>query len=190
MAIMKMTGILMLMQVSLLAHTGVAMASGFGAGFSHPLGGVDHMLAMIAVGLVAVQMGGKALWAVPGAFVAMMLVGGFMGMSGVEVPFIEAGILASVVVFGALIAAGAKLSGAATAVIAGAFAIFHGQAHGAEMPLGAGSLAYSAGFVLATALLHGAGIAAGMALNKVYTARIARISGGAIAAGGVLLAIA
>jgi urease accessory protein len=190
MALMKMAGVLMLLQGALLAHTGAGMTSGFGTGFFHPVGGADHVLAMVAVGLWAVQMGGRALWIVPSAFVVMMLLGGILGISGVEVPFIETGILASVVILGALIAAGAKPSVALSAAIVGLFAIFHGHAHGAEMPLDAGALFYSIGFVLATAMLHVAGIAAGRALESTYTARVARFGGGAIASAGVFLALA
>jgi urease accessory protein len=189
MTLMKMAGVWMMLQVSLFAHTGIGMTSGFGAGFFHPIGGADHMLAMVAVGLLAAQIGKKALWIVPSAFVLMMLFGGILGISGIVLPFIEAGILASVVIFGALSAAGAKLPVASSAVIVGLFAIFHGYAHGAEMPLEAGAFDYSIGFMLATVLLHGAGIAAGRGLEKAYNARVTRISGGAIAAGGVLLAL-
>jgi urease accessory protein len=189
MKLVKAIGMLALAQASLMAHTGVGTASGFAAGFGHPIGGLDHVLAMVAVGLWAVQMGGRSLWAVPAAFVGMMIVGGFLGASGVAVPFIEAGILASVIVLGGLIASGVKVPAAAGAVIVGVFAIFHGHAHGAEMPVDAGGLMYGAGFALATALLHGTGIAAGMGLSKVQIERMVRMSGGAIAAGGVALAL-
>lgn len=189
MALIRMAGILMVLQAALFAHTGAGMTSSFGAGFSHPVGGADHMLAMVAIGLWAEQMGKTALWAVPSAFVGMMLFGGILGLSDIAVPFIEGGILTSVVLIGALIAAGKKLPVAAGAAIAGVFAIFHGHAHGAEMPLVAGALTYSVGFVLATAMLHGVGIVAGRALEKAHIERIARVSGGAIAAGGVVLAL-
>ena len=185
----KWIGVMAVFQVSLMAHTGVGPVSGVAAGFGHPVGGADHVLAMVAVGLWAAQMGGRSLWAVPAAFVGMMIFGGFLGASGVAVPFIEAGILASVIVLGALIAAGVKVSAAAGAVIVGAFAIFHGHAHGAEMPVDAGGLLYGAGFALATLLLHGAGIAAGMGLNRLQVERLVRMGGGAIAAGGAVLAL-
>lgn len=176
-------------QSSLFAHTGVGTGTGFSAGFMHPLGGLDHILAMVAVGLWAVQIGGRALWAVPTAFVAMMLVGGALGIYGIGVPFIEAGILASVIVLGGLVAAGIKTSTAVGMAVAGIFAIFHGHAHGAEMPASAAGLMYMAGFALSTALLHLAGIAAGMGLGRISVERTLRMGGGAIAAGGLLLAM-
>jgi urease accessory protein len=185
----KWIGLALLAQTSLMAHTGVGAVSGFAAGFGHPIGGLDHVLAMVAVGLWAAQMGGRALWAVPAAFVGMMLFGGFLGVSHVAVPFIEAGIVVSVIVLGALVAAGVRVPTAAAAAIVGALAIFHGHAHGAEMPVDAGGLMYGAGFALATALLHGTGIAAGLGLNRVAVERFVRMGGGAIAAGGVLLAL-
>jgi urease accessory protein len=174
----------------LFAHTGVGTTAGFSAGFMHPIGGLDHVLAMVAVGLWAAQMGGRALWAVPAAFVGMMLVGGTLGISGVGIPFIEMGIIASVVVLGLLIAGGIKTPVAAGMAIVGAFAIFHGHAHGTEMPVNAAGLMYMAGFVAATALLHAGGIAAGIGLGRVKVERVVRMGGGAIAAGGLLLALA
>ncbi|MEJ2501048.1 MAG: HupE/UreJ family protein [Campylobacterales bacterium] len=177
-------------QASLFAHTGVGTTAGFSAGFMHPIGGLDHVLAMVAVGLWAAQMGGRALWAVPAAFVGMMLVGGTLGISGVGIPFIEMGIIASVVVLGLLIAGGIKTPVAAGMAIVGAFAIFHGHAHGTEMPVNAAGLMYMAGFVAATALLHAGGIAAGIGLGRVKVERVVRMGGGAIAAGGLLLALA
>lgn len=190
MRLLKAAALMLIAHVSLMAHTGAGATSGFAAGFGHPVGGLDHVLAMVAVGLWAVQTGGRALWAVPAAFVGMMLFGGFLGLSQVNVPFIEAGIVGSVIILGTLIAAGVKLPTAAGMVIVGVFAIFHGHAHGAEMPVSAGGLAYCAGFALATALLHGAGIAAGMGLSRLAVERMVRMSGGAIAASGVVLAFA
>ncbi len=176
-------------QASLLAHTGAGSVSGFASGFMHPVGGLDHVLAMVAVGLWAAQTGGRALWAVPAAFVGMMLVGGVLGISGVGIPFIETGIVASVIVLGALIAAGIKTPVAIGMAIVGTFAIFHGYAHGAEMPVNAAGLMYSIGFATATALLHAVGIAAGIGLGRVNIERMVRVSGGAIAASGLLLAL-
>jgi urease accessory protein len=181
---------LLAVQTSVSAHTGHMEAAGFAAGFIHPIGGLDHILAMFAVGLWAVQTGGRALWAVPAAFIGMMLVGGILGISGVMIPFVEAGILASVIVLGALIAAGIRTPVAAGMAIVGMFAVFHGFAHGAEMPANAAGLAYSAGFALATAMLHGAGMLAGIGLGRINVARMTRMGGGAIAAGGLLLAFA
>jgi len=177
-------------QASLFAHTGVGATAGLSAGFSHPVSGLDHVLAMVAVGLWAAQMGGRALLAVPAAFVGMMFVGGALGISGIGIPFIETGIVVSVIVLGALIAGGIKTPVAAGMAIVGVFAVFHGYAHGAEMPVDAAGLMYMAGFIAATVLLHGVGIAAGVGLSRVNIERMVRMSGGAIAAGGLLLALA
>lgn len=152
------------------AHTGVGETHGFSHGFMHPIGGLDHVLAMVAVGIFAANLGGRALWAVPATFVALMAVGGALGISGVDVPFVEVGIALSVVVLGAAVALGWKNwpLGAAMALV-GFFAIFHGHAHGAEMPEDASGAAYALGFMLATALLHVVGIGIGIALGKVGT---------------------
>ncbi|MGD9716810.1 MAG: HupE/UreJ family protein [Sulfuricurvum sp.] len=174
-------------EVSLLAHTGHGTVSGFGAGFSHPIGGADHILAMIAVGLWASQMGGRALWAVPLSFVTMMVAGAAMGIQGFQVPFIEEGILGSVLVLGALIGFGVKMPVAFSAAIVGLFAIFHGTAHGAEMPLNAAGVEYAAGFVLATAMLHIGGIAIGAVMHKLSETKASKVAGGAIAASGLAL---
>ncbi len=176
-------------EISLLAHTGHGGISGFGAGFSHPIGGADHILAMFAVGLWAAQMGGRALWAVPLSFVMMMVAGAVMGIQGIQVPLIEEGILASVVVLGGLIALKTRLPVVAGAVIVGTFAMFHGAAHGAEMPLNAGGIGYGAGFVLATGLLHIGGIVLGMAMHRLSETKASRVAGGAIAASGIALVL-
>ncbi|MGA9046387.1 HupE/UreJ family protein [Sulfuricurvum sp.] len=182
----KITGVFILAEAAILAHTGTGSVSGFGAGFSHPVGGADHILAMIAVGLWAAQMGGRALWAVPLSFVLMMVAGAAMG---IQVPFIEEGILASVLVLGGLIGFGVKMPVMFSSAIVGLFAIFHGTAHGAEMPLNAGGVEYAAGFVLATALLHIGGIAIGLAMHKLSESKASRAAGGAIAASGLALVL-
>src|SRR5579863_3698485 len=112
-------------------------AAGLTAGFAHPLSGLDHVLAMVAVGLWAAQLGGRALWLVPASFVGFMTLGGALGMAGVHLPMVEAGILASVLILGILIAAAAQLPLAASVAVTGLFAIFHGHAHGTEIPLAA-----------------------------------------------------
>ena len=117
-----------------LAHTGAEHAFSFASGFKHPFTGLDHMLAMVAVGLWAGLNGGRALWAWPVAFVGVMVLGGALGISGFAVPMVEAGILASVVVLGLLVLAAAKLPVAAGAILVAAFALLHGHAHGAELP--------------------------------------------------------
>lgn len=171
-----------------LAHTGVGTASGFAAGFAHPVGGLDHVLAMVAVGILAAQQGGRALWLVPAAFVGMMIVGGALGVASVPVPFVELGIVGSVVVLGAVIAVGRRLPVALAMALAGLFAVFHGHAHGTEMPLAASGLAYGAGFVLATAMLHAAGIGLGIGAMKAARPLAFRLGGGAIALAGLALA--
>jgi urease accessory protein len=162
------------------AHTGVGPAAGFGRGFMHPLGGIDHLAAMIAVGLWAAQQGKRALWSVPLAFVAMMALGGAIGMAGVSLPFVEQGIAASALVLGVLIAAAARLPLAAGVLLVAAFAVFHGHAHGAEMPATASGLAYGAGFIAATALLHAVGAALGVVLRKLGRPRVLRLAGAAV----------
>ncbi|GAB4358021.1 MAG: hypothetical protein Kow00114_09950 [Kiloniellaceae bacterium] len=172
------------------AHTGAGAASGLAAGFFHPIGGLDHVLAMLGVGLLGYVIGGRALWLVPAAFVAMMAVGGVFGVAGLGLPFVEAGIALSVVVIGAALAFGAKLPLALAMALAGGFAVFHGHAHGTEMPLAASGLAYGLGFMAATALLHGVGIGAGFGLNAVAGAaaqRAARLGGALLSVSGLAI---
>ena len=181
---------LLLISTAAEAHTGVGSTTGFAHGFLHPPGGLDHALVMIAIGLFAVQLGGRAIWLVPLSFVSMMVVGGALGMAGVELPFVELGIALSVVVLGAAIAMGLHLPTAAAMALIGLFAIFHGHAHGAEMAESASGLAYAAGFVVATAMLHACGIALGLLLGKAEKTRgtrISRVAGGAMAVAGVAI---
>ena len=168
-----------------LAHTGHGDTHGLIHGFIHPLGGLDHVLAMVAVGLFAAHLGGRALWAMPSAFVAVMAVGGALGMNGVSVPYVETGVALSVVVFGLMLATGLALPVGVAAGLVGFFAIFHGQAHGAELPMGASGVAYAAGFVIATAALHGAGVALGLGAGRLASMRAVRLGGAAMAAAGV-----
>jgi urease accessory protein len=164
------------------AHPGHDATAGFVQGFVHPVTGLDHLLAMIAVGLFAAQLGGRALWAVPLSFVAVMALGGALGMAGIGMPFVEAGIATSVIVLGLAVALRRKWPVAAAMALVGAFAVFHGQAHGTEMPADASGLVYGLGFMLATALLHAFGI--GMA-------RISQaMAPGAIRFGGAAMAVA
>jgi len=169
------------------AHVGVGTTSSFTAGFMHPLSGLDHMTVMIAVGLWAALKGGKAVLAWPAAFVGVMLVGGALGMLHVPLPFVEPGILASVVALGLLVALAIDLPVSAGVAIIGLFALFHGHAHGTEVPENAGGLEYMAGFAIATALLHATGIAAGLSLGLRFRG-LARVAGAACAAIGVGLA--
>jgi len=149
------------------AHVGVGETSGFAHGFAHPVSGLDHVLAMVLVGVLAFQLGGRALWLVPLAFVSMMAVGGTLGVTGVDVPLVELGIALSVIVRGAAVAFEVKAPVAIDAGLVGLFAVFHGHAHGAEMPDSADGVAYAGGFVIATALLHVAGIGLGLVVGKI-----------------------
>jgi len=172
-----------------LAHSGHGDA-GFALGLLHPPSGLDHVLAMVAVGLYAALLGGRALWRVPASFVAMMVVGGALGMAGIALPYTEAAIALSVIVLGLAVALRLSVPTLAAMALVGAFAIFHGHAHGVEMPQAASGYAFAAGFVLATALLHGAGIALGLAAGRLADRggwRAAQLAGGAMALAGVAL---
>lgn len=174
------------------AHTFGAHDAGFVHGFLHPVGGLDHLLAMVAVGLWAAQRGGAALWALPVAFVAAMIGGGLLGMAGIGLPGVELGIVGSVVALGALIALQSRLALPASVAAVALFAVFHGHAHGAEMPEAAEPLLYGLGFALATALLHGAGVAAALGARRLTRngagALALRGAGALIGLGGVALA--
>ncbi len=171
-------------------HTNVGETSGFIHGFMHPIGGADHLLAMFAVGLFASLVGGRALFLIPLSFVVMMAVGGVFGISGLEIPFVEEGILASVVAIGALAAFGLKLPTVLSVAIVGMFAIFHGVAHGAEMPINANGFSYALGFMIATSFIHIAGIVFAMSIAKIFNSKLSRLTGIAISAAGVALASA
>jgi urease accessory protein len=178
---------IILTPVAAFAHTGTGGASGIAHGFMHPLGGMDHVLAMVSVGLFAYVLGGRALWLVPAAFVAMMAAGGLLGMSGVSVPFVEPGMGLSIIVIGMAAASGLKMPTATAMALAGGFAVFHGAAHGAEMPQDSSGLVYALGFTASTALLHIAGIAACFAASRTMSAggaMAARIGGSAAALAG------
>jgi len=173
-----------------LAHTGAGSVSGFASGFGHPIGGLDHLLAMIAVGILASQQGGKSLWLLPVSFVAMMVIGGALGIAGVAVPFVELGIVGSVIVLGAVIALGKHMPTGAAMALVGVLAIFHGHAHGTEMPVDASGFEYGLGFALATAMLHAVGLGLGLAAQKAaekFAPVAVRIGGGVIAAAGLAL---
>ena len=172
------------------AHTGIGDAFGFVHGFVHPIGGIDHLLAMVAVGLFAAHLGGRAVRAAPLSFLAMMAVGGALGMAGIGLPLVETAIALSVVVLGLAIAARLHLPTVAAMALVGAFALFHGQAHGAEMPGTASVLAYGGGFLLGTACLHLTGIGLGLAAGKAGEAfgnRALHAAGSAMAVAGLAI---
>ena len=171
------------------AHPGHDGA-GFVHGLMHPLGGLDHILAMVAVGLFAARLGGRALWLVPASFVTAMALAGAVGMTGFALPHVEAGIALSILVLGAAIAFETTMPVAAAMALVAFFAVFHGYAHGAEMPETVSGLAYGGGFVAATATLHAAGIGLGLLIGRgsaLVSRRILQIGGGAAALTGAAL---
>lgn len=179
-----LAGVAILLPNMAFAHTGVGDTHGFALGVLHPLLGVDHVLAMIASGLFAAHLGGRALWLVPLAFMGVMAGGGLLGMNGFEIPFGEAGIALSVIVLGLGVTMQISVPTAAAMALVGVFAVFHGHAHGLEMPADAGGLGYAAGFVLATGLLHAVGITFGTVIGRLgqrFGTRVAQATGGAMA---------
>jgi urease accessory protein len=168
-----------------LAHVEGGVAGGFLSGFSHPISGLDHVLAMVAVGLWGAQLGAPAIWLLPVAFPIMMAFGGLLGLSGVELPAVELGIALSAVMLGALILGAVRLPLAAALLVVGFFAVFHGHAHGTEMTPGQSAILYSIGFVIATGLMHGLGIGIGL-IQRWDAGQIAlRGAGSIVMAGGL-----
>ena len=177
-----------LLPTAALAHPGHGDTVGLAYGFMHPILGLDHVLAMVAVGVFAFVLGGRALWLVPASFVGMMAAGFLLGAAQVEVPFVELGIALSSVVIGGAAAMGRPMPVAAAAALVGVFAVFHGHAHGAEMPANAAGFEYAVGFMLATALLHLSGIGGAMGVSRLvgkYGKQIAQVAGGLFALGGI-----
>ncbi len=146
-----------------LAHEQQEQATGVLTGLLHPVSGLDHVLAMVAVGLWGAQLGWPAIWLLPVTFPLVMACGGFLGLVGVPLPAVEVGIAASAVLLGMMVALQARPPPAIAALLVALFAVFHGHAHGSELPDGHSGLAYSIGFVVATGLLHAVGIAIGLA---------------------------
>jgi len=170
-----------------LAHVGDHSHMSFTEGLLHPFSGIDHVLAMVAVGLWASQLGGRALWLLPLIFPAVMAVGAALGLSGVTLPWVEIGIAGSVMVLGAVVALALRPSLAISIPLIGAFALLHGYSHGVELPASASALSYGAGFIAATLMLHMIGIGLGLAAARIPVRFVARTAGGAIAALGVVL---
>jgi urease accessory protein len=167
------------------AHVGDHVG-GLANGLAHPFTGLDHVLAMAAVGLWASQLGRRAIWLLPAVFPAVMAAGAIMGVNGIALPWIEIGIAASVLVLGAAVAFGWQAPAAASAAIVAMFALFHGHAHGTELPAATSALAYGAGFVMATLALHAIGLGIGILARRPL---VMRTAGGAIAAIGLVLLV-
>lgn len=167
------------------AHVEGGQAAGFFTGLQHPWSGLDHVLAMIAVGLWGAQLGSPALWLLPIAFPMMMAMGAMMGLLGIPVPGVEIGIALSAIVLGAMILAEVRPKLAVAIALVGIFAVFHGHAHGTELPAGQSGLLYSMGFVIATGCLHGVGIAIGLVNGLPAGKLVLRGAGSFIAVMGV-----
>ncbi|MRT31983.1 HupE/UreJ family protein [Herbaspirillum sp. CAH-3] len=170
-------------------HPGSTMeaSASMAAGFAHPFSGIDHLLAMLAVGLWAAQNKQRALWVLPLAFPLMMVAGALLAFAGLQMPAVETGIAASVAVLGLLIAFAVRLPLWGSTLVVSVFAMFHGYAHGAELPHGSSAALYGAGFIAATALLHAAGLGIGLVAGKQTADRVVRIGGVGIAAVGAYL---
>jgi urease accessory protein len=179
------TAAAMLAPALALAHEETGQAAGFLAGLAHPVSGMDHVFAMIAVGLWGAVLGPPAIWVLPVAFPLVMALGGLLGLLGIPVPGVEIGIAISAVVLGAMVLAQARPPIWLAALIVAFFAVFHGHAHGRELPEGANALLYSFGFVVATGLLHAVGILLGVAQRWPAGRRALRIAGAGVALAGL-----
>ncbi|MFX4222759.1 MAG: HupE/UreJ family protein [Thalassobaculum sp.] len=169
------------------AHIGGAPATSALAGFLHPLSGIDHVLTMVSVGTMAALVGSRALWRVPLAFVAVMVLGAVAGGAGYALPMVELGIAISVIVLGLATAVGRSMPESVAVSLAAVFAVFHGHAHGSEMGVTVSTVQFGIGFVVATALLHGAGLLAALMLNRRFAAGgtvTIRLAGVGVAATG------
>jgi urease accessory protein len=179
-------GSLVLMATGAHAHA-LDGGGGLAGGLAHPFMGLDHLLAMIAVGLWAAQLGRRAVWQVPLAFVAVMAMGFGLARLGLSVPVAEPMVVASVAVLGAIVAGAVRIPVGLGAALVSVFAVFHGFAHGIEMPAASSAWVYAAGFVIATASLHWVGLGLGMSLRRLPIA--ARLGGAAISATGALMVV-
>lgn len=182
--------------VTLLLSSGLAMAHtghevhGFSSGLLHPIGGMDHLLAMLAVGLWAAAVMPRHLWAAPAAFMGFMLVGAMLAVTGVTLPLLEPGIALSVVIMGLLLIGLARLGVAPALALIGVFAVFHGNAHGAEAPLGGSVALYMAGFLISTGLLHLIGVGIGAMVMRTAQVWALRVIGGGMSVVGLWLPLA
>jgi len=168
------------------AHTEQGRAAGLVAGLRHPVSGLDHVLAMVAVGLWGAQLGAPAVWLLPVTFPMVMAFGGMLGLMGVALPGVEIGIALSGILLGIAVLAEWRPPLRAAAVIVGFFAIFHGHAHGTELPAGASGLLYSIGFVVATGTLHAIGIGIGVIHRWSWGRVVVRVAGGLVAGTGAV----
>jgi len=169
---------------SAMGHMLQGEAYGFVTGFLHPVSGADHVLAMVAVGLWGAQLGAPAIWVLPVAFPLVMAMGAMLGFLGVPIPGVEYGVAASAIVLGAAVAFEVRPALAVAALVVGCFAIFHGHAHGTELPPGQSALLYSMGFVIATGCLHAAGIGIGTVHRSIWGRPLLRVAGTMVAGGG------
>jgi urease accessory protein len=176
---------LALVALPALAHVQEGQAAGFLTGLAHPVSGLDHVLAMIAVGLWGAQLGAPALWLLPVTFPLVMAFGGFLGLLGIPLPGVEVGIALSALALGLAVATSWRPPLVMAAALVAVFAVFHGHAHGTELPEGQSGLTYSIGFVVATGLLHLAGIGIGVIQRWPAGQRVLRVLGAGVAAGGV-----
>jgi urease accessory protein len=176
--------VLLLLPVTVHAHAETGTIGGFVSGFVHPLTGLDHIVAMVAVGLWGAYLGAPAMWLLPVVFPVVMAFGGALGILGVPLPGVETGIALSGVALGLMVAFAARPPLWVAAVLVGIFAIFHGHSHGKEMPLSANAMTYAVGFVIATGLLHLSGIALGLLVKWPWGRIVVRATGGAIAVVG------
>lgn len=180
------TALMLLASTPAFAHLNPTEHGSLSAGLSHPFSGADHILAMVGVGLWATLLGGRAVWAVPAAFLIAMMIGFAAALAGTPLPFVEPTIAASVVILGLLALVALQVPTYVGMAVVGFFALFHGYAHGGELG-GAGALPFMAGFVLATAMLHGIGVAIGLGAARFGGAFVTRLAGGLAALGGLWL---
>ena len=178
--------LILLLAPSAFAHPQKGEAVGFLTGFRHPVSGLDHVLAMIAVGLWGVQLGPPAIWLLPVAFPMVMAFGGMLGLMGIPLPGVEYGIALSAIMLGAAVMFELRPPLGLAAALVGFFAIFHGHAHGTELPAGQSALLYSMGFVIATGTLHAIGIGIGTVHRWAWGKMALRIAGALVAFGGAL----
>ncbi len=167
------------------AHVAAGEAAGFLVGFRHPISGLDHVLAMVAVGLWGAQLGAPAIWMLPVAFPLVMAMGGMLALAGVPLPGIELGIAASAILLGAAVMLEVRAPLVVASSLVAVFAIFHGHAHGTELPPGQSALLYSIGFVIATGSLHALGIGIGTVHRWSWGRKLLRAAGAVVAASGV-----